>query len=226
MRKGKMVAAALVVTGVFASLEYTSIAQQTQPAPPTPTQPTPSTQPSPPNQAAIAPLDRQFIIDAAQAGMAEVSLGQMAVERATNDAVKQYGQRMVEEHTKANTELLQIASRKGVTPPKDMGPKYKAAMERLSQLPREAFDQAYINEAGMNGHLESLAVFQRQAQLGQDPDLKAFAAKTLPTVQNHLQRVSELKGDGDEDRRGRDRTEDHKDSDRTEDHNRQGGSNR
>lgn len=221
MRKVKMVAAALVVTGVFASLEYTSIAQQTQPAPPTPTQSTP------PNQAAIAPLDRQFIIDAAQGGMAEVSLGQMAVERATTNAVKQYGQRMVQEHTKANTELLRIASQKGVTPPRDMGPKYRAAMDRLSQLPREAFDQAYISEAGINGHLESLAVFQRQAQLGQDPDLKAFAAKTLPTVQNHLQRVSELKGnDRTEDRRGRDRTEDHKGGSSTDDHNRQGGSNR
>lgn len=228
MRKGKMLAAALVITGVFASLEYTSIAQTTQPAPPT--------QPAPlPNRATISPLDRQFIIDAAQGGMAEVSLGQMASQRATNDVVKQYAQRMVQEHTQASKELLRLASQKGVTPPRDMGPKYRAAMDRLMQLPRASFDQAYISEAGINGHLESLAVYQRQAQLGQDPDLKAFAAKTLLTVQNHLQVAGNLKANnGADDRRGRndsDDRRDHNDSDdRThndsDDRNRRGGSTR
>jgi putative membrane protein len=133
-------------------------------------------------------------MDAAQGGMAEVSLGQMATQRATSNAVKQYGQRMVREHTQANKELMQLASQKGVTPPKDMGPKYKAAMERLSQLPKASFDQAYINEAGINGHLESQAVYQRQSQLGQDPQLKAFAAKILPTVEKHLQMARDMKG--------------------------------
>lgn len=188
MFKRKMATAALVAVGVFASLEYTSVAQPTRPVPP-------ATRPAPlPNQAALSPLDRQFIIDAAQGGMAEVSLGQMALQRANSDAVKQYAQRMVREHTQANQELLRLASQKGVTPPKDMGPKYKAAMERMMQLPRASFDQAYISEAGINGHLESLAVYQRQAQLGQDPNLKTFAAKTLPTVENHLQAARELKG--------------------------------
>lgn len=225
MRKGKMVAAALVVTGVFASLEYTSIAQPTQPAPPT--RPTPPTQPALPNRATISPLDRQFIIDAAQGGMAEVSLGQMASQRATNNAVKQYGQRMVQEHTRANTELLRLASQKGVTPPRDMGPKYRAAMDRLMQLPRASFDQAYISEAGINGHLESLAVYQRQAQLGQDPDLKAFAVKTLPIVQNHLQVAGNLKANnGAENRRGRNDSDDQRGRSGSEDHNRRGGSTR
>ena len=214
MRKGKMVAAALVVTGVFASLQYTSIAQPTQPAPP---RPTPPTQPVLPNRATLSPLDRQFIIDAAQGGMAEVSLGQMASQRATSAAVKQYAQRMVQEHTQANAELLRLASQKGVTPPRDMGPKYRAAMDRLMQLPRASFDQAYISEAGINGHLESLAVYQRQAQLGQDPDMKAFAAKTVPIVQNHLQVAGNLINNGADDRRG---------GDDSKGHNRRGGSTR
>ena len=232
MRKGKMVAAALVVTGVFASLEYTSIAQPTQPAPP---RPTPPTQPVLPNRATLSPLDRQFIIDAAQGGMAEVSLGQMASQRATSAAVKQYAQRMVQEHTQANAELLRLASQKGVTPPRDMGPKYRAAMDRLMQLPRASFDQAYMSEAGINGHLESLAVYQRQAQLGQDPDLKAFAAKTVPIVQNHLQVAGNLTNKGADARRGRNDSDDRRDHNDTddqrgrsgsEDHNRQGGSTR
>ncbi len=197
MFKRKMVTAALVVAGVFASLEYTSVAQQNQPT-------TPQNQPTTPrNQAAIAPLDRQFIIDAAQGGMAEVSLGQMAMQRATSNAVKQYGQRMVREHTQANTELMRLATQKGVTPPTDMGPRYRAAMERLSQLPRTSFDQAYINEAGINAHLESQAVYQRQVQLGQDQDLKAFAARILPRVVNHLQMARDLTGNtGAENHRG------------------------
>ena len=187
MLKRKMVTAALVVAGIFASLEYTSVAQPNQPA-------TPQNQPATPrSQSKLTPLDRQFVMDAAQGGMAEVSLGQMATQRATSNAVKQYGQRMVREHTQANKELMQLASQKGVTPPKDMGPKYKAAMDRLSQLPKASFDQAYMSEAGINGHLESQAVYQRQAQLGQDPDLKAFAAKILPTVVNHLQMARDMK---------------------------------
>lgn len=188
MLKRKMVTAALVVAGVFTFFEYTTVAQQNQPA-------TPQNQPAiPRNQSTLTPLDKQFVMDAAQGGMAEVSLGQMATQRATSNAVKQYGQRMVQEHTQANKELMQLASKKGVTPPKDMGPKYKAAMARLSQLPKASFDQAYLNEAGINGHLESQAVFQRQAQLGQDPDLKAFAAKILPTVEKHLQMAREMTG--------------------------------
>jgi len=188
MFKRKMVTAALVVAGVFASLDYTSVAQQNQPT-------TPQNQPTAPrNQAAIAPLDRQFIVDAAQGGMAEVSLGQMAMQRATSDAVKQYAQRMVREHTQANTELIRLATQKGDTPPTDMGPRYRAVMDRLSQLPRARFDQAYINEAGINGHLESEAVYRRQTELGQDRDLKAFAARILPKVQDHLQVARDLTG--------------------------------
>jgi putative membrane protein len=181
MIKPKMVTAALVAFGVLVSLEYTSVAQQT----------TPSSQPSQPatqqNQTKISTLDRQFITDAAQGGMAEVSLGQLATQRATSDEVKQYGQRMVQEHTRANKELMQLATKKGVTPPTTLGSKYEAVRARLLQVPGGSFDQAYMNEAGVNGHLESAAVYQRQIQLGQDQDLKAFAAKTLPTVQEHLQ---------------------------------------
>lgn len=195
MIKRKMVTAALVAVGVLVSLEYTSIAQTNQPT----TQPTtPATEPTTPatepNQNTISALDRQFIINAGQGGMAEVSLGQLATKRATSDEVKQFAQRMIRDHTRANKQLLQLATQKGVTPPTDMGPKYEAAMERLSQIPSASFDQAYMNEAGINSHLESVAVFQRQDQLGQDQDLKAFAAKTLPTIQEHLQMARKMTG--------------------------------
>ena len=193
MIKRNIVTAALVAVGVFVSLEYTSVAQSNQNTTP------PNRSTTQQNQNTIGALDRQFVIEAAQGGMAEVSLGQMAAQRATSDEVKQYGQQMVKEHTQANKELLALATQKGLTPPKDMGPKYQAVMERMSQLPSESFDQAYMSEAGINGHLESAIVYQRQVQLGQDQDLKAFAAKILPTVREHLEMAQSMveKGDGE-----------------------------
>lgn len=204
----KLTTTALIATGVFTALGYSAVAQTNQPGS-SPTQSTPAqNRPTPlpsqsaptPNQAApqqsrqVSALDRQFVIDAAQGGMAEVQLGQLALQRSTNPEVKQFAQQMIQEHTAANKQLMQIAAQKGITPPTTVGPKYEAAMMRLKQLSGEAFDQAYMNEAGVNGHLESAAVFQRQAALGQDPDLKAFAAKILPTVQGHLEMASEMTG--------------------------------
>lgn len=182
MSKRTMVTAAFMAAGVIASGNYAAIAQQNQA--PAATQPNQTT--------TLSALDRQFMIDAAQGGMAEVSLGQLAVQRATNSALKQYAQRMITEHTRANQELSRLATQKGVTPPQNMDSKYMAVRERLSQLSGANFNRAYINEAGINGHLESEAVYLRQTQLGQDRDLKAFAAKTLPKVQMHLQMAREL----------------------------------
>ena len=142
----------------------------------------------------LSPIDMQFVTDAAHGGMAEVQLGQLALQRSKSAEVKRFAQQMIQEHTRANEQLMQLAAQKGITPPTTPGPKYEAAMTRLRQLSGEAFDRAYMNEAGINGHLESAAVYQRQAALGQDPDLKAFAARILPRVQGHLEMASEMTG--------------------------------
>ncbi|NEQ21320.1 MAG: DUF4142 domain-containing protein [Microcoleus sp. SIO2G3] len=188
------VTTALMAAGLFSALGYSAIAQTTQPAPSQnqsiPTQ----TQSGQQQRNQLSALDRQFVIDAAQGGMAEVQLGQLALERSRNPEVKQFARQMVQEHTRANERLMRLATQKGITPPTTPGPKYEAAMNRLMQLSGEAFDQAYMNEAGVNGHLESAAVYQRQAALGQDPDLKAFAATILPRVQGHLEMASEMTG--------------------------------
>lgn len=151
----------------------------------TPPRTTPAT-PTRNTQSSLTALDTQFIIEAAQGGMAEVRLGEMAVQRATSEEVRRYAQQMVQDHTRANAELMQLAAQKGVTPPTDLG-KYEAVMLRLSEIPSASFDQAYMNEAGVNAHTESEVVYLRQVQLGQDADLRAFATRTLPTVQTHLQ---------------------------------------
>lgn len=204
---------AVVAVGLFASLEYKSVAQPTQPTVPSPgtTQPIPPTTPRPgttqsvppttptipgtqQNQTGLSPADRKFINEAASGGMAEVQLGQLALKRGSSDAVKQYAQHMIDEHTRVNKELMAIASQKGVTPPKAIAPKYKKVRAKLSKLSGKSFDQAYMKEAGVKAHTEQAALFQHQAEQGQDPDLKAFAAKTLPAVQQHLQEAQAMAG--------------------------------
>jgi putative membrane protein len=188
MLERKMLTAALVAVGVIISLEYASVAQQTTPT----SQPTqPATQP---NQTKISNSDKQFVIEAAQGGMAEVSLGQLATKRAISKDVRQYAQDMIADHTKANAELMKLATQKGITVPKNMDAKGQALMTQLSKLSGKSFDQAYMKEAGVKSHAEQVALFQRQAQQGGDPQLKAFAAKTLPTVQEHLQMARDMTG--------------------------------
>lgn len=191
---------ALVAVGLFASLEYKSVAQPTQPTVPSPgtTQPVPpATTPIPgtqQNQTGLSAADRKFINEAAEGGMAEVQLGQLALKRGSSDAVKQYAQQMIDEHTTVNNELMAIATQKGVTPPKAISGKHEKVRAKLSKLSGTSFDQAYMKEAGIKAHTQQAALFQRQAEQGQDPDLKAFAAKTLPAVQQHLQEAQAMTG--------------------------------
>lgn len=184
MIKRLTVTTALVAAGLLGSFSYSAIAETNRSE-----QSAPSS-----NRSQMSALDRQFIIDAAQGGMAEVRLGQLALQRSTNPEVKQFAQQMIQQHTQANQQLMQLAQRKGVTLPTSPGPKYEAGMRQLMQLSGESFDQAYMNEAGVNGHLEAAAVYQRQAQMGQDSDLKAFANRILPTVQGHLQMAATMTG--------------------------------
>ncbi|HEX3742945.1 MAG TPA: DUF4142 domain-containing protein [Bryobacteraceae bacterium] len=134
--------------------------------------------------------DNDFLIKAAQGGTAEVEMGRVAVQHASNAAVKQFGQRMVDDHSKANDELKAVASRKGFTPPAGVDAKQQATMDRLSSLNGAAFDRAYMQDM-VKDHEEDIAEFQREANSGNDPDLKAFAAKTLPTLQEHLKMARE-----------------------------------
>lgn len=211
------ISSALVAVSIFASATSPALAQPSvppggpRPAPapeitPPPTggsRTTPGVTPPPAGEPRPAPaqqrgtrlsaIDRQFIIDAAHGGVAEVTLGQLALQRANSPEIKQFAQRMIQEHTQANRELIQIAASKGFTPPTSPGPRYEAVRQQMLQLSGADFDRAYMTEAGLNGHLESAAIYQRQIALGQDADLKAFAAKTLPIVQQHLRMANTMK---------------------------------
>jgi putative membrane protein len=126
-----------------------------------------------------------FVTKAAEGGMAEVELGRLASQRASDESVKQFGQRMVTDHGKANDELKQIASNKGIDIPSKLAAKHQATMDRLSKLSGAEFDRTYMQDM-VRDHREDVNEFRRESQRGTDPELKAFAAKTLPVLEEHL----------------------------------------
>jgi putative membrane protein len=135
--------------------------------------------------------DQGFVLEAARGGMAEVELGHLAEQKAVNDRVKQFGQRMIADHGKANSELKAIAESKDITVPMDLGDEHKATMDRLSQLSGPAFDRAYIQEM-VADHTKDVVEFKKESENGKDPAVKAFAAKTLPTIEEHMKMVQDI----------------------------------
>ena len=129
--------------------------------------------------------DQKFVMDAAKGGMAEVELGKLAQDKASSDQVKNFGKRMVDDHSKANDELQTLAKNKNITLPTDLDPKDKALKDRLSKLSGAAFDRAYMN-AMLRDHRKDVNEFKMESSNGQDADVKAFASKTLPTLEDHL----------------------------------------
>jgi putative membrane protein len=145
------------------------------------------------DKAKLASGDQKFVTEALRNGMAEVELGKLASEKASSDAVKKFGQRMADDHGKAGDELKKIAQDKGVSPPAEMDPKHKKLHDRLSKLSGAAFDRAYMDEM-VKDHRTDVKEFQRQAKGAKDADVKAFAAKTLPTLQDHLKEAESVHG--------------------------------
>ena len=133
----------------------------------------------------VPAADRTFVHNAAIGGLAEVEMGKLAQQKAGSDQVKQFGSRMVDDHSKANDELKQIASAKGITLPTDLDSKHKSKMDKLQKLSGAEFDRAYMDDM-VADHKEDVSEFQKQSSSGKDSDLKGFASKTLPTLQDHL----------------------------------------
>lgn len=129
-----------------------------------------------------------FTTKAAQGGMSEVLLGNLALAKGQSAEVKQFAQQMITDHTKANNDLKEIAARKSVALPTDTNDEQKDLLEKLSKLSGADFDKAYV-KAMIEDHEKDVEEFQEQAKSGTDADVKAFAAKTLPTLQSHLETI-------------------------------------
>ena len=136
-------------------------------------------------KAARAP-DHSFVEKAAMGGMAEVELGNLAQQKASSDQVKQFASRMVQDHSKANDELKQIASSKGIDVPTALDKKHRGDVDRLGKLSGAQFDRAYMSHM-VDDHKKDVSDFKKAASSAKDSDVKGFASKTLPTLEEHLQ---------------------------------------
>ena len=132
----------------------------------------------------LSATDRTFMMQAAKDGMKEVHMGQMAAQQGQSDEVKKLGRQIAADHQKANQQLMAIAAKKGVKPDT------RTTEHGMSKRDMQNFDQAWIGMM-INDHQKDIALFQRQAQQGADPELKAFAKKTLPVLQKHLKMVQQ-----------------------------------
>jgi putative membrane protein len=136
--------------------------------------------------------DQKFVLKAAQGGMAEVKLGELAKQKAKSEDVKKFGERMVTDHSKANEELMGVARQKGITIPEQLDATHAATIEKMSKLEGEQFDKAYVADM-IKDHKEDVSEFESASKKLTDPDIKGFATKTLPTLKEHLQQIEGLK---------------------------------
>jgi putative membrane protein len=135
--------------------------------------------------------DRKFVKDAALGGMTEVELGKLATEKASSDAVKQFGQKMIDDHSKANDELKQAAAQAGINVPDSLDSKHQSRVDKLAKLSGPDFDKAYLKDE-LKDHQQDVREFESEAQNGSDPNVKSFASRTLPVLQGHLSMVKDL----------------------------------
>lgn len=135
--------------------------------------------------------DKAFMKKAAEGGLAEVQLGQLAQENGQNQEVKDFGQRMVTDHTKANDQLKQVATQQNVTLPTSPSAHDQAEYNKLQKLHGDAFDKAY-SKMMVSDHKKDIAEFKREASSGNDSQLKSFASQTLPTLEEHLQMAEKM----------------------------------
>jgi putative membrane protein len=129
--------------------------------------------------------DQTFMINTAKASMAEVELGKVAVQNASSDQVKKFGQKMIDDHSKANDELKALAGSKSVVLPSDVDAQDKATRDNLAAMKGEAFDREYMSMM-VAGHRTVVDSFRMESKSGDDADLKAWVNKTLPTIEEHL----------------------------------------
>ena len=140
---------------------------------------------------ATATSDPDFIKEAGMGGMAEVELGKLAATKATNPEVKKFAQMMVTDHSKANDELKALAAKKGITLPAELDSSHKSTIDGLKSKTGADFDKEYVEDM-VDDHEKDVDAFADKAKNATDPDIKAFAEKTLPTLRKHLDAIKAI----------------------------------
>lgn len=138
------------------------------------------------SSAMLTGADKKGIMDMNMANMAEVAAGKMAVAKAQNPDVKAFAQQMIDDHSKALTDVQSLAQTKGVTLPTELDAKHKAMAAKLDKLSGEKFDKEYMKNAGVSDHKTVHAMLMKDEKAAKDADVKALAGKMLPTVEQHM----------------------------------------
>jgi putative membrane protein len=148
-----------------------------------------------PAGAKLSRADKEFIEEAASGGLTEVEVGKMMSDRAKHPEVKRFAEMLVTDHTAANEELRRIAASSGVSLPPTPESKHRMMIERLANEKGGDIDRTFIKNFGVKEHEKDIKEFQKQAEKGDNPQLKAFAAKTLPKLKEHLAMAQKLESE-------------------------------
>lgn len=135
--------------------------------------------------------DAENLVEIASGGMMEVELGKIALQKATSPKVKKFAQMMIDDHTKANNELKTLAESKGIVLPASLADEHQKMINDVSEENGKKFDKKYMNMM-LDDHKKDVDKFQKLADKGNDADIKAFAAKTLPVLIHHREEAEKL----------------------------------
>ena len=135
--------------------------------------------------------DEAFVRAAADGGLLEVKLGELAVKQARADKFKKFGKTMIKDHTKVNSELKALARKKKIQVPTSLSQTKQQQYDSLSALNGEQFDMLYMNMM-IASHEETIGLFQTEANQGKDPDLKKWADSKIPALKHHLRMAMDL----------------------------------
>ncbi len=139
----------------------------------------------------LAKEDRNFVMEAAQGGMMEVQMGKLAQQNGQSDAVKQFGKRLEDDHSKANQELMGIAQKLGVSVPAALDKKHQGKVDKMSKVKAQDFDRRFAKEM-VDDHEKDVKAFKKQADKGKNAELKQFASQAVPTLEEHLKMARDL----------------------------------
>jgi putative membrane protein len=135
--------------------------------------------------------DAEFAVEAADGSMLEVELGTMALTRAASPEVKQFAQKIIDEHTRSNNELKALAQKKNITLPTTMGDEHKRKYENLQEKTGPDFDKEYM-DLMVKDHKDDIREFEEQVEDGSDLEIKEWASSKLPTLRNHLEEAERV----------------------------------
>jgi putative membrane protein len=180
---------------LFGSISFAQAPRGSSSAPGSQTQgQTPSMDPQMQAAGQASQQDKMFVSKALAGGMAEVQLGQLTLQKSSNEQVKQFAQRMIDDHTKLGEQMKPVAEQVGVSVPTKISKKDKTTIAKLGTLSGAAYDQAYIKDM-LQDHKQDLNEFQMEASSGQDQTVKDAASQGSQLIAQHLQMIQQIAKD-------------------------------